>query len=282
MYDSRLLRKLIALALDEDLPYGDITSRAIRSDASVRAFIMAREPLVACGVGIASIVFAELGWQVDVEPLVEDGAEVEDGAKILNLFGPGRAIVNAERTILNFMQRLSGIASHVRRTMADSSGVVLLDTRKTTPGWRVLEKYAVSVGGARNHRLGLSDMVMVKNNHIDLSGEDLNTYFETLYATKPYYAPVQVEVRSLEELKRVVPYKPDSVLLDNMSLDQIKSCIEFLREGVWMPSVEVSGRVSPEQARGLGQLGVDTVSTSFLMHGSHPADLSLRILSKAE
>lgn len=282
MYDSRLLKKLIALALDEDLPYGDVTSRAIHSDASVGAFIMAREPLVVCGVGIAAMVFAELGLQVDVEHLVEDGAEVEDGARIINIFGSGRGILTAERTILNFMQRLSGIASHVRRIMSDSPGVILLDTRKTTPGWRVLEKYAVAVGGAHNHRMGLGDMAMVKNNHIDLSGADLDAYFETLYATKPHFAPVQVEVRSLEELKRVVPYKPDSVLLDNMSLDQIKGCIEFLREGSWRPAIEVSGRVSPEQARGLGQLGVDTVSTSFLMHGSQPADLSLRILAKSE
>jgi nicotinate-nucleotide pyrophosphorylase (carboxylating) len=279
MYDSRLLKRLIALALDEDLGFGDPTSTALpRATCIQKATILAREELVVCGAGIAELVFHELGVNAVTSILEKDGTVVEEGEAILVIEAQNRFLLSAERTILNFMQRLSGIATHVRRVVDAGPEIELLDTRKTTPGWRVLEKYAVRVGGAKNHRMSLADMILVKNNHLDVSDSDLVEYFAALKVAKAYYVPIQVEIRDLAELERITPFAPESLLLDNMSVNAVKACMEFiLHQEKWHPTVEISGRVTPDDCIGMKELGVSAASTSFLMHGARPVDISLRM-----
>ena len=168
MNGANLIRKLVALALEEDLAFGDITaSLTVPEDHISRARIIARQRLVMCGFEVLRTILQEGHWKLECQEKATDGEWLEDGATIAELKGPTRDLLAAERTILNFLQRLSGVATYTREFCAIEPTLVVLDTRKTMPGWRVLDKYAVRVGGGRNHRFCLGDMILVKNNHID-------------------------------------------------------------------------------------------------------------------
>jgi nicotinate-nucleotide pyrophosphorylase (carboxylating) len=280
LINSRLTKKLISLALDEDLAYGDITSSAlVNCQALTSAKILAGEDLVICGVEIAHLVFQELdtGSSVKCLPVVRDGQKVSTGDCLVELAGPAALLFAGERTVLNFMQRLSGIATHTRTLVDNYPQITFLDTRKTTPGWRVLEKYAVRVGGGENHRLHLADMVLIKNNHLDYNDSELELFFQRVKKLKPFYTPVQIEVRNLSELKRIAVFEPDSILLDNMSPHDTKSCISWIKDNLTNCLIESSGRISVENIESYIVAGVRTVSTSNLIHGAKPSDLKLRI-----
>ncbi len=278
MLDSPLVTRLIDLALEEDLPGGDVTSElTVDAGAQATARIIAREQLVVCGTGLIAQVMTRRAVPVSVEVAAGDGAQLKDQELIATLKGPARALLSTERVVLNFLQRLSGIATHTRACLAAAQGLTVLDTRKTLPGWRVLEKYAVKIGGARNHRMSLSDMIMVKNNHVDANGGDVASTLQRVKDHKPWYMPVEVEVRTIAELDAALPFSPEIVMLDNMSDDEMSRAMKLVEQRAPHTLVEVSGNVTAERFAALKALGVKAVSTSSLCGRARSVDISMRL-----
>jgi len=278
MRGSPLVRKLVALALEEDLALGDITgeltvSREHRSSAR----IISRQSLVVCGLEVVRMIVEEARFSIEVKEQSRDGALVPADTDLVELEGSTRDILAAERTILNFLQRLSGVATHTRQFVAEAQGLVVLDTRKTMPGWRLLDKYAVTVGGGSNHRLSLGDMVLVKNNHIDAHSHGMRGALERMSERKPLYMPWEVEVRSLDELRVALEYKPTIVMLDNFSDALVKDAMALMAQAPHRPLVEVSGGITKERLGGLKALGIDAVSAGFLTTHAPNVDISLRM-----
>lgn len=277
-----LVDRLVLLALDEDLSHGDVTSRCtIPDNHQSTAQIIAREPLVMCGGPLLHRISELAGSSIRWEVRVEEGATVGAEELIAKATGDSRELLMLERVSLNFLQRLSGVATHTARMMEQSCGVVLLDTRKTTPGWRSLEKYATRTGGARNHRSNLSEMILIKNNHIDAQGGDLVCLFEQVARERPWHIPVECEVRTKEELERVLPFSPDFILLDNMSDELIKDCLITIRQGGFRGGVEVSGGVTAERFHALAALGVPAASLGSLTTQARSVDISMRVRAVA-
>jgi nicotinate-nucleotide pyrophosphorylase (carboxylating) len=268
--------QLIDMALAEDIGPGDITTdRLIDPDMEGSGRIVAKEPAVIAGLQIAREVFHKLDPSVRVTSEFEDGHRVAAGAVILSVEGTLRALLSGERTALNFLQRLSGIATHVRtfaETLAESP-VRLVDTRKTTPGWRVLEKYAVRVGGAKNHRMGLYDGVLIKDNHIGACG-GLRKAVARLRSETSHLVKIEVETTDIDEVNEALEAKADIIMLDNMDIPMIRQAVEII---AGRALVEVSGNVSLESLRALADTGVDIISAGALTHSSPNVDLSMRI-----
>jgi len=223
------------------------------------------------------MIVDEARYSVDVKERSHDGALVEADATLVELEGPTREILALERTILNFLQRLSGVATHTRDFVRGARGLAVLDTRKTMPGWRVLDKYAVTVGGGSNHRLSLGDMVLVKNNHIDAHSHGIRGALERIASQKPLYMPWEVEVRSLDELRAALEFKPTIIMLDNFSNESIKEAMAIVCAAAHRPLVEVSGGVTKDRLPSLHELGVDAVSAGFLTTHAPNVDISMRI-----
>lgn len=278
LFDAPHVKRLIQLAIEEDLPAGDVTAAlTIPVEHAGNATVVAREPLVVCGIPIVHAVFREFGWPVIVEPSTAEGDEVGANTPLARLQGRTRHIVAAERIILNFLQRLSGIATGTRAVVRNAGGVTVLDTRKTTPGWRLLEKYAVRVGGGANHRGSLSDMVLVKNNHIAAHGGSVRATLTRVFDGKPLYLPVEVEVRSLAELDQALEFEVAVVMLDNMPTALIAEAlarVESKRPGL---PVEISGGVTAERLPELARAGVKLVSMGALTTQARNVDISLRL-----
>ena len=279
MLDSPLVRKLVSLALEEDLSFGDITAEiTVSPNHTSRARLIARQPLVFCGGEILSIVCNTGRWSFKSELKQKDGHRVESGAVLAELDGLTRELLGAERTILNFLQRMSGVATYARGFVdACSDKLLVLDTRKTMPGWRVLDKYAVRTGGAQNHRFSLGDMVLVKNNHVDAHPDRLRGVLKDVSAKKPPYMAWEVEVRDLEELRTALEFAPSIVMLDNFSDDLIQTAMEIVRSVAPRPLVEVSGGITRERARRLAEFGIDAVSSGALTTAAPNVDISMRI-----
>lgn len=279
MINSPLVKKLVQLALEEDLLFGDVTAECtIPEGHRSKARIIAREPLVFCGGKLLEQIVAESGWRVDVALRAEDGEELSDMQLIAELSGETRHLLSLERTCLNFLQRLSGVATHTRNVVRMAGNVTILDTRKTMPGWRVLEKYAVRVGGARNHRMHLGEMILIKNNHIDAHNGDIDALFSQISENKPWYTPIECEVRTLEELEAVLVYRPDFVLLDNMSNEVLEKALLRLAElGDAAPGAEVSGNLTPERLAALNRIGARCASMGGLTTKATNVDISMRI-----
>jgi len=278
MNGANLIRKIVALALEEDLAFGDITAAlTVPETHRSSARIIARQRLVVCGYEVLRMILHEGRWQIECKECSVDGEWVEDGASIAELVGPTRDLLAAERTILNFLQRLSGVATYTREFCAIEPGLVVLDTRKTLPGWRVLDKYAVRVGGGRNHRFCLGDMILVKNNHIDAHPKGIRGALADIAANKPLYMPWEVEVRTLEELAIALEYKPTIVMLDNFSDALIAEAMQQVRRLSERPMVEVSGGVSRERLKAIHQAGADAVSVGALTTRAPNVDISMRI-----
>lgn len=279
------LQELIALAVAEDVGSGDVTSNSlIPADLRGTAVIIAREPLLVCGNEAARAVCAAIGADaLDYKEAAEDGTAVKDNETIAVITGPMRTILTAERVLLNFMQRLSGIATYTRklRETMNNKSVKILDTRKTTPGWRSLEKYAVFTGGGTNHRLGLYDAFLIKNNHIDAFGGDVRLAVEQCKRNNPDGLKVQVEVRSQAELEQAVAAHPDSILLDNMSLDALRGSVLYVRgeQGPKKIELEASGGINEKTIAAIAATGIDAVSIGALTHSAKAADISLRYRS---
>jgi nicotinate-nucleotide pyrophosphorylase (carboxylating) len=268
---------LIDLALEEDAGLGDVTSRAIFPAAHrSRGFVDARRDLVVCGLSVAERVFARVDPALKTHPLVADGARVKAGARVLEIAGPTAALLTAERTALNFLQRLSGIATLARK-FADAvagTSVRVVDTRKTTPGWRALEKYAVRCGGCFNHRSSLGEHVLIKDNHIAAAGS-IASAVKRARAAAPHVAKIEVEAKTLAEVKEAVRARAEVILLDNMTPEVIRRAVALIGGAA---VVEVSGGVRLETLRSFAEAGVDVISVGALTHSAPAADLSLTIL----
>ncbi len=268
---------LIDLALDEDAGLGDVTSRAIFSEKDrSRGFIDAKQDLVICGLEVAARVFAKVDPRIKAAPLVRDGARVKRGARVMTLSGPTASLLTAERTALNFLQRLSGIATK-SRAFADAvagTGVRIADTRKTTPGWRALEKYAVRCGGCANHRASLGEHVLIKDNHIAAAGS-LAKAVHLGRAAAPHSAKIEVEATTLAEVREALRAHAEVILLDNMTPAEIRAAVAVIAGSA---IVEVSGGVRFETLREFALPGVDVISIGALTHSAIAVDLSLTIL----
>ena len=268
---------LIDLALEEDAGLGDVTSRAIFSATHrSRGFIDAKQDLVLCGLAVARRVLERVDPALEARLLARDGERVGPGARVLAVSGPTASLLTAERTALNFLQRLSGIATLSRR-FADAvagTGVRIVDTRKTTPGWRALEKYAVRCGGCFNHRSSLGEHVLIKDNHIAAAGS-IARAVAAARAAAPHLAKIEVEAKTPAEVKAALAAKAEVILLDNMTPAQVRRAVEVIA-GAAM--VEVSGGVRFETLRDYALPGVDVISIGALTHSATAVDLSLTVL----
>lgn len=278
---SESTEHLIQLALAEDLAErGDITSEFfVDAAASARGTIGARGGCVVAGLAVAERVFAKVDPTIETELHVADGDALERGDKAMTIAGPARSVLTAERTALNFLQRLSGVATLTRRfvDLVDGTGATILDTRKTTPGWRLLEKAAVLAGGAQNHRMGLYDMAMVKDNHLLAAGDDeaLQAAVDALKA-KHDDARIEFEVDRLDQLQRFLGFRGiDVVLLDNMSNDQLREAVAMRDAADSEMKLEASGGVNLETVRGIAETGVDFISVGAITHSAVAVDLGL-------
>ena len=268
--------KLIDLAIAEDIGSGDITTDSlVPSDLAGKAVILAKEPLVLAGLETARQVFARFDGQTVFETTKADGDQVETNETFINLEGRLAALLKAERIALNFLQRLSGIATHVRAyvdAMGDSP-IRLVDTRKTTPGWRVLEKYAVRMGGCANHRMGLYDGVLIKDNHIAACG-GVKPAIERARQDISHLIKIEVEVSSLEEARQAIEAGAEVIMLDNMSLGEIRQAKAMIGQSAL---VEVSGNVTMDRLKELAETNVDLISIGALTHAARSVDISMRI-----
>jgi nicotinate-nucleotide pyrophosphorylase (carboxylating) len=267
---------LIDLALEEDAGLGDVTSRAIfPAKHRSRAVIDAKQDLIVCGLEVAAAVFTRVSPRLKIKLLAADGVRVKKGAAVLRVEGPTVALLTAERTALNFLQRLSGIATQARR-FADAvrgTGVRIVDTRKTTPGYRALEKYAVRCGGCFNHRSSLGEHVLIKDNHIAAAGS-LTKAVRLCQAAAPHGAKIEVEAKSLAEVKEAVRAGAGIILLDNMTPAQVGVAVKII---AGRATVEVSGGVKFATLRDYALPGVDVISIGALTHSAVAVDLSLTI-----
>jgi nicotinate-nucleotide pyrophosphorylase (carboxylating) len=269
------LERIAFAALAEDVGEGDVTTEAtVDEDAIGTAELLLREPGVVCGLGVAEAVFRALDPDLRFEPLVDEGTSVPGGTAVARVRGPERGILIGERTALNFLARLSGIATLTRRYVdaVAGTGAAILDTRKTTPGLRALEKHAVVTGGGRNHRFGLDDGVLVKDNHLRAAGS-VATAVERLRAATPL--PVEVECDTLEQVSEALAAGADAILLDNMSLDELRGAVELARGRA---RLEASGGVTLDNVRAIAETGVDEISVGALTHSARSLDVSLELL----
>ena len=270
--------ELVKAALAEDLAGGmDVTSVAtIAADAELQAEFVARDSGVVAGIEMAKAVLTEVGV-ASIEVLVADGALVKTGNVLIRVSGNARAILLAERTALNFLGHLSGIATLTSNWVAAIAGTncEIRDTRKTTPGWRELEKFAVRMGGGTNHRMSLSDAALIKDNHIAAAG-GVSAAFSKVRDAFPD-AFVEIEVDSLAQLKEVATQSPDLVLLDNMTPAQCKEAVEFVAGRF---KLEASGGISLENAMAYAQTGVDYLAIGALTHSAKNFDIGLDVRSK--
>lgn len=265
---------LIKLALDEDIGDGDITAEAIipaRTRAHAR--IVAKEPLALAGIDVAKQVFTAIDDKISWNSLKRDGDFCGKGETIAELDGLARAVLAGERTALNFLQHLSGIASLTRKFVDRLEGTraKILDTRKTTPGWRALEKYAVKVGGGTNHRMGLFDHFLIKNNHITIAGS-VHEALARAQKKRKEFQKIEIEVRNLGELKDALEAGLDTIMLDNMSVDIVQKAVSLVKGRV---KLEVSGNISLENVARYASTGVDFISVGAITHSAKAADINL-------
>lgn len=275
----RLPRGLIERAVDgalaEDLGLaGDITTDAtVVAGAKARAAIVARKAGIVSGVELAEAAFAALGADIVFEVEAGDGWSVKAGAPIAGIWGNARAILTGERVALNFMGRMSGIATLTRAYVdaVSGTGAAIVDTRKTTPGLRAFEKYAVRCGGGGNHRTGLFDAILIKDNHIVAAG-GVAAAVRAARERAGHMIKVEVEVDTLDQLREVLPLRPDAVLLDNMSLDELREAVAITAGGALL---EASGGVSLDTVRDIAETGVDLISVGALTHSAPVLDMGL-------
>jgi len=278
------VERLIEAALAEDIGAGDLTSLYfVPAERRSTAFIVAREAGVLSGGEVALEVFRKVDPAIEATLLVSDGDRISAGAYVMKIEGPSRSVLTAERTALNFMQRMSGVASATRRYVDEVRGTSaqILDTRKTIPGWRLLDKQAVLHGGGTNHRMGLYDRVMVKDNHLVAEGrlEELQEAIRRLKADHPA-VEVELEADRLEQVKAFLDLEGvDYLLLDNMSLDELRLAVE-LRGDQRFPRLEASGGVNLDTVAEIAETGVDFISVGAITHSVKALDLALDFVTR--
>lgn len=269
-----LVEENVKRALNEDLQYGDITTESVVLDHKIaKVDIIAKEKGVIAGTEVFKMVFKILG-DVEVNFSVNDGDEVEEGQHFGEVFGDAKKILMGERVALNYMQRMCGIATLTREFIERLEGtkVKLLDTRKTTPNMRIFEKYAVKVGGGTNHRFGLNDGVMIKDNHIEAAGGIKNAV-SLARKNSPFVRKIEVEVESIEQLNEALEAKADIIMLDNMDIKTLKEAVKLIDNRV---EVEASGNVTLDNIREIAKTGVDFISTGAVTHSFKVLDISMK------
>ena len=267
--------ELVRVALDEDAAHNDVTTIAtVHASARARAVLVARQPGVICGVPLALEAVRQMEARGTIRIDRTDGARVTPGTVILFLSGHARGLLAAERVALNFMQRLSGVATLTAKYVDAVQGTraKILDTRKTTPGWRLLEKYAVRCGGGTNHRLDLSDAVLVKDNHLAAVGGDVQAAVQRARVIAAPGTKVEVECDRMEQVEAAVVAGADIVLVDNMTLDELREAVRLV-DG--RATVEASGGVRLDTVRAIADTGVDWISVGALTHSAPALDLAL-------
>ena len=268
------VERIVLAALAEDIGAGDVTTDAtIPADAVGVADLLVKEAGVVCGVRVAETTFRALDPDIRFEALASDGDVVEPPAVVARISGSERAILTGERVALNFLGRLSGIATLTRRYVdaIEGTGAPVLDTRKTTPGLRELEKYAVACGGGRNHRFGLDDAVLVKDNHLRAAGS-VSAAVELVRAATAL--PIEVECDTLDQVAEALAVGVDAILLDNMSLDQLREAVDLTGGRA---RLEASGGVTLDTIRAIAETGVDEISVGALTHSARSLDVSLEL-----
>ncbi|MBN1484773.1 MAG: carboxylating nicotinate-nucleotide diphosphorylase [Chloroflexia bacterium] len=272
------VQRLIELALEEDLGRGDVTSEAlVPPSREALGEVLVKAPGVLAGLRVAAAVFGRVDPALDWEPLLEDGARVAPGDVAARVRGRARSILAAERTALNFLQRLSGTATLAARYAAaiEGTGARLVDTRKTTPGWRWLEKMAVRAGGADNHRLDLAGGVLVKDNHLALSAQDIAGAVRAARAYAPHSLRIEIEVVDLDGVRAALEAGADVILLDNMPVEELRRAVEWVDGRALL---EASGGITLETIRAVAETGVDLISCGALTHSAPALDISLEII----
>jgi nicotinate-nucleotide pyrophosphorylase (carboxylating) len=268
------VERVVLAALAEDIGAGDVTTEAtVAADAVGSAELLMKEAGVVCGLRVAETAFRALDPEIHFEAFASDGDGVEPPAVVARMTGSQRAILTAERVALNFLGRLSGIATLTRRYVeaVEGTGAAVLDTRKTTPGLRALEKYAVAAGGGRNHRFGLDDAVLIKDNHLRAAGSIAAAVMLVRAATD---LSIEVECETLVQVGEALAAGVDAILLDNMSLDELRAAVALV-DG--RARLEASGGVTLETIRAIAEIGVDEISVGALTHSARSLDVSLEL-----
>jgi len=274
--DNLYIHDIVMNALKEDMPLGDITTDNIVSEGDVsKAEFLAKQDAVIAGLDVAKHVFEVLDSNIKFTAFIKDGDKVKKGDIFATVSGSTRALLKAERTALNFMQRLSAIATMTNRYVlkVQDIPVRITDTRKTTPGLRLLEKYAVSAGGGTNHRFSLSDGVLIKDNHIAAAGGITNAV-ERVRKSIPHTVKIEVEVESMEEVQEALNCKADIIMLDNMTNEQMTEAVSLINKRAL---VEASGNITEEKIYDVALTGVDIISIGKLTHSANSVDISMNI-----
>ena len=291
IYHQKEIQQLIQEALKEDLGWGDITTQILIPAAKrIEAEVIAEEPAVVAGVGVAVGVFKKLDPKLRVRVFVEEGKKAKKGETVVRIQGSARAILSGERIALNFLSRLSGIATLTSHFVGkiEPLQTQILDTRKTTPGWRMLEKYAVRVGRGNNHRQGLYDQILVKENHVALlikskKGEEnreelWEQLFQKIHLQNKKRLVIEVEVHLLKDLPYVLHHQPDWVLVDNFTPAQVKKAVHQRNQLAPSVLISASGGITLENVREYAQTGVDALAIGRLTHSARSMNFSLEIV----
>ena len=269
------LKELIEKALAEDLGSGDVTSEAtIPAESTSEAVMLAKQHLVLAGIEVSREVFLHLDPTIQFTPFAKDGDIIHAGTELARLSGNTRALLAGERVALNLLQHMSGIATLTAKYVEKLKGLkaVVLDTRKTLPGLRHLEKNAVRIGGGKNHRMGLYDMILIKDNHIKAAGSITKAVASA--RSKTGALRIEVETKTLDEVREALAAKPDIIMLDNMPIDVMREAVKLI---AGRALVEASGNVTLETVRRIAETGVDFVSSGSLTHSAPAADISMKI-----
>lgn len=266
---------IIMRAYEEDVQDGDITSEAIfKGNEISNAYIIAKDNGIFCGGEIVQMVYQELDPDIEIHQLVSDGSLVKNGDKVMTLKGHTKSLLIAERIALNFIQRMSGIATETNKfvKLVENTNIKILDTRKTLPGFRTLDKYSVKTGGGKNHRIGLYDLVLIKDNHIKAAGNITNAVKKVRNAWQDRFK-IEVETTTLDEVKEAVDSNVDIIMLDNMDKERMKEAIKIINK---QAKIEISGNMNEEKINMLKDLEIDYISIGALTHSVKAFDLSMK------
>lgn len=280
MLEMLMVDKIIKNALEEDLGWGDVTTDStIPAEAKIKGNFIAKEQGVICGIEVCKRVFELIDRSIAFEILTRDGQKVQKGDLLATISGPARTILKGERVSLNLLQRMSGIATAANKfsEAVQGTNARIVDTRKTMPGLRILDKYAVAAGGCHNHRFNLSDLVLIKDNHIKAAG-DITTAVNAAKQKLSHALKIEVEVETLEQLNEALEAGADIIMLDNMTLEMMKEAVQMAKGRALL---EASGNVALDgerSAKAIAETGVDIISVGALTHSVSALDISLRFL----
>lgn len=277
--DEKIVEQIIINALKEDIQTGDVTTESIiTNDTTAKAKFIAKADGIISGMFIAENVFRKLSNNVSFELFYRDGDSIMKNDIAAIVEAPIKVLLSGERTALNFMQRMSGIATATNKFVKAVEGTKaqILDTRKTTPGLRLLDKYAVKCGGGMNHRIGLFDMILIKDNHIKVAGSITEAYNRVIEKYNDKYK-IEIETSNLAEVEEAIKCNPDVIMLDNMNLDLMKNAVTFINGKT---KTEASGNITLENVKPVAETGVDFISIGALTHSVQALDLSMKIIQE--